>query len=260
MNEFKALKVKHLTTVSDRRAVMPRYEVEKQMKMKRANSTVLTKGVKSAKTMQLRKVTLKDIYASAEAMHGAGSDVDTQNRLMLAGRNKPVHGLPQSQARLAAHRPHIEIMKSSYCSRQSCRESTDQTKTKTKANPLFRVRTAGGGDMSPNDKSTSANYAMFRNADLPNGACLNDDDNDQAGDVGGSKVRIDPGANQFYQVPDPNFSPKFIITGPATRGTSTQASRTGNQVTLSQQLFQVPDFNKKEEESSDEKPKSKARG
>ena len=29
LNEFKALKVKHLTTVADRRAVIPRYEQEK---------------------------------------------------------------------------------------------------------------------------------------------------------------------------------------------------------------------------------------
>ena len=34
-NEFKALKIKHLTTVSDKRAVIPRYELEKKAKLTR---------------------------------------------------------------------------------------------------------------------------------------------------------------------------------------------------------------------------------
>ena len=29
-NEFKALKIKHLTTVSDKRAVIPRHEIERK--------------------------------------------------------------------------------------------------------------------------------------------------------------------------------------------------------------------------------------
>ena len=52
-NEFKALKVKHLTTVKDKRAVMPRYELEKHLKMRRTNSMGLTAGMKSARNMQL---------------------------------------------------------------------------------------------------------------------------------------------------------------------------------------------------------------
>ena len=34
-NEFKALKIKHLTTVKDKRAIIPKYEQEKYIKMKR---------------------------------------------------------------------------------------------------------------------------------------------------------------------------------------------------------------------------------
>ena len=64
MNEFKALKVKHLTTVSDRRAVMPRYELEKQMKIQRENSIRLAKGTKSAKNMHSQ---MKDIFTAKEA-------------------------------------------------------------------------------------------------------------------------------------------------------------------------------------------------
>ena len=121
MNEFKALKVKHLTTVSDRRAVMPKYEQEKHLKMKRQNS-MLSKGIKSAKKMALRKVALKDMIQSTEAMHEAGTDGDIRAKLMLAGASKPVHGPTQSRARLAA-REHVENVRDSYCSRQSCRES-----------------------------------------------------------------------------------------------------------------------------------------
>ena len=76
------------------------------------------------------------------------------------------------------------------------------------------------------------------------------------------KVTVDLAANTFYQVPEPNFSPKFVIIGPPRQGGSPKTTRNDyihhqNQVALSQQLFQMPDFDRKED-SEDEKSKSTA--
>ena len=71
----------------------------------------------------------------------------------------------------------------------------------------------------PPDGATqrAGNYAMSRNTDLPGNVCFNDD---EAGtvDMKTGKVKIDASANVFYHLPEPNFSPKFIITGPVSSG------------------------------------------
>lgn len=120
---------------------------------------------------------------------------------------------------------------------------------------MFKVEAVDGTPAI--DKATSAAYLLGPNADLPDGACLNDDDNDPASGARAGKVTVDLAANTFYQVPEPNFSPKFVITGPPRRGGSPNTTRNDHQVALSQQLFQMPDFDRKED-SEDEKSKSTA--
>ena len=79
-------------TVSDRRAVMPRYEQEK---MKR-QSSLLSRGIKSARTMRVHSVGTKDILTQKEAAFEAADDFGTMNRLILSGQHKPVHSIPPS--------------------------------------------------------------------------------------------------------------------------------------------------------------------
>ena len=77
-NEFKALKIKHLTTVSDKRAVIPRHEIERKQKLTRQ------------RTLQLQKQN-NTVRREKSANNQMRSGKSQATRLMLSGENKPVH-------------------------------------------------------------------------------------------------------------------------------------------------------------------------